>query len=167
MDLAQIIQKYGSLYEIRARDKISFFAEISQKLATNAGETTDIEIETVLRERESIESTALGPGVALPHGKCPGIQKPICCFAVSRDGVDFGAADGSLTHIFFVMLTPASNNGSHLATLAEVSMIMSDPGLRQSIMEAETKQDVIDTMQTGETNHPETEKFTMDTKGYE
>jgi len=157
MKLTDIIKKYGSLYEIKAKDKNGFFAEISKTLAYKSDSLDWKEVEKILRERERIDSTALAPGVALPHGKSAHLEKPICCFARSREGIDFGAADGRPTHIFFTMLTPLTNNGNYLPTLAEVSMILSNPDLRRSLLQADNKEDVLDTIKNSRAQKKEPE----------
>ena len=139
MKFAEILKKYGALCEIRARDKPTILREISQTLAHRTHSLEGPDVERILLEREKVESTALGFGVALPHGKSARIDEPICLFARSREGVDFGALDGEPTHFFFAMLTPAKDNGSHLSLLAEVSRVLTSQELRESLMSVPTE----------------------------
>jgi PTS system nitrogen regulatory IIA component len=54
----------------------------------------------VFCEREKISTTAIGEGVAIPHGKLPGIDRVVGVFARSPVGVDFASLDGEPTHLF-------------------------------------------------------------------
>lgn len=137
MEFAEILKKYGAVCEIRAKDKPSILRELSQTLAHRAKSLEEKDVEMILRERERVESTALGFGVALPHGKSTRIEEPICLFARSRQGVDFGALDGEPTHLFFAVLTPTRDTGSHLSLLAEVakvSRLLTNRDLRESLL---------------------------------
>ncbi|MDU5025755.1 MAG: PTS sugar transporter subunit IIA, partial [Cutibacterium avidum] len=54
----------------------------------------DVLIKAV-RAREDVGTTGLGDGIAIPHGKCDGVDRPALAFARSDEGVDWGAPDGS------------------------------------------------------------------------
>ena len=90
----------------------------------------------VIREREEMNSTAIGSGVALPHGRLPGLQSVMAGFARSKDGVDFGSTDGGLTHLFFVLLAPIDSAGMHLKALAGVSRLLKADSFRAALIDA-------------------------------
>ena len=73
----------------------------------DAGLIDDIEpVVRVVLERESLGSTGIGDGVAIPHGKLNNANEVMCVFARSQRGVDFDAIDGEPVHIFFLVLAP-------------------------------------------------------------
>src|SRR5262249_14339266 len=89
-----------------------------------------------LEERERLNSTALGDGVAIPHGKLPGIRRVFAAFARSRAGVDFQSLDGKPTHLFFLLVAPEDSAGAHLKALARISRLLKDPDFRNRLLAA-------------------------------
>jgi PTS system fructose-specific IIA component/PTS system nitrogen regulatory IIA component len=75
---------------------------------------------TVL-EREHLGSTGIGRGVAVPHAKHQGVDRPVGTVGISRDGVDFQSLDGDPVHIFFSLVSPPERAADHLAVLEYVS----------------------------------------------
>ena len=96
----------------------------------------------VLQDREALQSTGIGEGVAIPHGKLPGLHRLIASFARSRAGVDFASIDGQPTHLFFLLVVPEHSGGQHLKALARISRFFRDAAFRTRLNEAETLDDV-------------------------
>ena len=80
----------------------------------------------------------IGEGVAIPHGKLPGLGNLVAAFGVSRQGVDFEAIDGKPTHLFFALVAPENSAGVHLKALARISRLFKNPRFRAAILEAPT-----------------------------
>ena len=74
-----------------------------------------------LWEREQLGSTAIGNGVAIPHCKLNGLQRVLVAVGLSRNGVDFGAADGKSVRLFFLVASPSRSPAEHLQSLAAIS----------------------------------------------
>ena len=91
----------------------------------------------ILADRERLASTAIGDGVAIPHGKLPSLQRLVGCVARSPRGVDFDSMDGRPTHVFFVLLAPENSTGIHLKALARISRLFKDPEFRTRLMQAQ------------------------------
>lgn len=91
--------------------------------------------EQVLLERERLGSTAIGEGVAIPHGKLAGLDHVVGAFARSKEGVDFDAYDDKATHLFFVLLAPEGPHGvsDHLKVLAKISRMLRDAQFRERL----------------------------------
>lgn len=96
----------------------------------------------VLREREALQTTGIGEGVAIPHGKLPGLERLMASFARSRPGVDFASVDGQPTHLFFLLVVPEHSGGQHLTALARISRFFRDAAFRKRLLEAEQLDDV-------------------------
>ena len=84
----------------------------------------------------------LGEGVAIPHGKMPGLARLVASFARSRAGVDFESIDGQATHLFFLLVVPEHSGGQHLKALARISRFFRDAEFRQKLAEAEALEDI-------------------------
>src|SRR6185503_21035524 len=84
----------------------------------------------VLLERERISTTAIGEGVAIPHGKLAGVDRVLGAFARSPEGVDFASLDGGPTHLFFALIAPENAAADHLKALARISRLLKDEAFR-------------------------------------
>jgi PTS system nitrogen regulatory IIA component len=89
-----------------------------------------------LLERERLGSTALGTGVAVPHCRVRGLDKPLGCLVTLASPIDYDAPDGKPVDLLFVLLVPPSATQEHLDLLAEVARRFSDSlyceGLRKA-----------------------------------
>jgi PTS system nitrogen regulatory IIA component len=96
----------------------------------------------VLQDREALQSTGIGEGVAIPHGKLPGLHRLIASFARSREGVDFDSIDGLPTQLFFLLVVPEHSGGQHLKALARISRFFRDAAFRARLHEAQSLDDI-------------------------
>jgi PTS system nitrogen regulatory IIA component len=99
-----------------------------------------------LEDRERLNSTALGDGVAIPHGKLSGIKRVFAAFARSKQGVDFHSLDGEPTHLFFLLVAPEDSAGAHLKALARISRLLKDENFRARLMQAPDATALFDTI---------------------
>ncbi len=107
-------------------------------LATVADSLDRLEdIHRVVIERESVLSTGVGSGIALPHGKCPGLERLEIVAGRTREPVDFEAVDGDPVQLVVMMVGPPSTAGYHVKTLGHISRTLRDPGLRAKLSGAE------------------------------
>jgi PTS system nitrogen regulatory IIA component len=90
----------------------------------------------VLTDREQLGSTGVGSGVAIPHGKVPGLKKMLLCFGRSRSGISFDAVDNQPVHLFVMLLSPPSMAGEYLQTLARVSKLLKNANIRSKLLQA-------------------------------
>lgn len=86
-----------------------------------------------LMARESLGSTAIGQGVAIPHAKCDAVTKLVAAFGLSKRGIDFDSLDGEPVYIFFLLVAPQDSAGPHLKALARISRLLKDKYFRDSL----------------------------------
>ena len=79
-----------------------------------------------LSARESLGSTAVGQGVALPHARIKGLRQPLAAYMRLREPIDFDAPDGNPVEELFVLLVPEQATQAHLKLLAEVAQMFGD-----------------------------------------
>lgn len=118
--------------------KTAVLRELAEHLvAQQAGGGIDANrLVEVLWERERLGSTAIGDGIAIPHGKLPGLTGVIGAFGRHVAGVDFDSLDGSPTHLFFLLVAPEDSVGQHLKALARVSRLLKDRAFRDKLVAA-------------------------------
>lgn len=96
-----------------------------------------------VRAREELCSTAIVPGVALPHPRSPlpyDIERSFVVAGLTPSGVPFGAADGSLTRLFFLIC--CKDESTHLHVLARLAQILHDPGVIDDLMDSSSGDDL-------------------------
>jgi PTS system nitrogen regulatory IIA component len=116
--------------------KTAVLRELAEHLARQQGEIDSGRLVEVLWERERLGSTAIGDGIAIPHGKLPGLKGVIGMFGRHVAGVDFDSLDGSPTHLFFLLVAPEDSVGQHLKALARVSRLLKDRAFRDKLIGA-------------------------------
>src|SRR5437660_5694291 len=141
MKIAEFLRQDLILPDLQATDKAGVLRELCAPIARahglDAGKLTE-----VLLEREKLGSTGVGEGVAIPHGKLPGLPGLLAAFGRSKKGVDFAAIDGKPTYLFFVLFAPENSAGIHLKALARISRLFKSPPFRESIQSAGGPADV-------------------------
>lgn len=134
MKLNDILKNNAIIDNITHHDKkgvLTEFAELAHKLVPDLTQETILEI---LMNREHLGSTAVGNGVAIPHGKVPGLDKIMALFGRSQKGLDFQSHDEKPTHLFFVLLAPETAIGNHLQALARLSRLLKDVKTREALI---------------------------------
>jgi len=97
----------------------------------------------VLMGREALGSTAIGQGIAIPHGKCDCVKQLVGCLAVSKKGIDFDSLDGEPAYIFFLLIAPVDSAGPHLKALAKISRLLKDKYVRASLKSAKDEKTIL------------------------
>src|SRR5262245_7251935 len=118
--------------------KTAVLRELAEHLAAEhtGGGIDAARLVDVLWERERLGSTAIGDGIAIPHGKMPGLKGVIGAFGRHVQGVDFDSLDGSPTQLFFLLVAPEDSVGQHLKALARVSRLLKDRSFRDKLISA-------------------------------
>jgi PTS system nitrogen regulatory IIA component len=127
---------------LEGREKSAALEEMAGLLAFCHPRLTKEKVLDVLVAREKISTTAIGEGVAIPHGKLAGVDRVLGVFARSPEGVDFASLDGEPTHLFFALIAPENAAADHLKALARISRLLKDQGFRRRLMAANTQQEL-------------------------
>jgi PTS system nitrogen regulatory IIA component len=96
-----------------------------------------------LLARESLGSTAIGQGIAIPHAKSDVVKSLVAAFGLSKKGVDFDSLDGEPVYIFFLLAAPQDSAGPHLKALARISRLLKDKYFRDGLRNCQDAQSVI------------------------
>ncbi len=120
-------------------DKSKALSLLAGMLATGAS-VSRAEVERVLVEREGLQSTGIGEGVAIPHGALPQLDAQSAALLIVPEGVQFDAIDGAPVNILFAVIGPKRATGEHLKTLARVSRLLRNKGFRDQLVGASAAQ---------------------------
>jgi PTS system nitrogen regulatory IIA component len=121
---------------LQGTTKAGILAELAGTVADHHPEVDRAKLLTALEDREKLNSTALGDGVAIPHGKLSGIKRVFAAFGRCPTGVDFESLDGKPTHLFFLLVAPEESAGAHLKALARISRLLKSAEFRQQLLAA-------------------------------
>ena len=130
------LEKQCIILELASTDKDAVLLEFAESIHDKNPSISSKVIQKILTEREQLGSTGVGNGVAIPHGKVPGLGKLLLCFGRSTPGIAFEAADNQPVHIFVMILSPSSMAGEYLQILARVSRLLKDDTTRSALLQA-------------------------------
>jgi len=91
-------------------------------------------IETLLAERERLQSTGIGDGVAIPHTSLEAAAKRAAALVLCPRGVPFDAIDGANVNIILGVIGPRDATGEHLRVLARISRLLRDDATRRALV---------------------------------
>ena len=136
MKITDILTADSVVAALHGRSKGEVIEELAGVVAAGHPEIDRVRLVHALEDRERLNSTALGEGIAIPHGKLPGLKRVMAAFGRSPGGVDFSSLDGKPTHLFFLLVAPEDSAGAHLKALARISRLLKDDGFRSRLMGA-------------------------------
>ena len=143
MKIMDILVNGALIAELGVPTKREVLAEMAIALAKVEPQIEADRLLDVLLERETLQSTGIGEGVAIPHGKMPGLDRLVATFARSSEGVDFESIDGQPTHHFFLLVVPEHSGGQYLKALARISRFFRDASFRQQLTGAAGVEEII------------------------
>ena len=136
------LDKKAIKLDLQAAEKEDALKELVDLLA----ETQDIgdkkSILKALIERESLGSTGIGQGIAIPHGKTDKVGELVAVLGISQKGVNFEALDGEPVYIFFLLVAPKDTAGPHLKALAQISRLLRDSYFCELLKRCRTAEEV-------------------------
>jgi PTS system nitrogen regulatory IIA component len=132
MDRSELVQVPAIIPALKASSK----KQLLQLLAERASAMTSIperEIFDTILQRERLGSTGVGNGIAIPHGKLPGIKQITGVFARLEAPVDFEALDDQPVDLVFLLLAPEGAGADHLKALSRIARVLRDPEIVSKI----------------------------------
>ncbi|MFH1593142.1 MAG: PTS sugar transporter subunit IIA [Candidatus Omnitrophota bacterium] len=146
MKIADFISKKAVTVLLKSKDKKGVIVELTDLIIkSGAVKPKDKkELIEILTDRESLGSTGIGLGIAIPHGKSPKITNLIGAVGISKGGVNFDSLDGEPVYIFFMLLASQESAGPHLKALAHISRLLKDKYFRDLLKNAESDKELFD-----------------------
>jgi PTS system nitrogen regulatory IIA component len=132
MPLLDFLDPQAVLPALRVSGKKQALQEISAHAAKLVGLSENTIYEALL-QRERLGSTGIGEGIAIPHGKLPGLDRIFGLVARLEKPIDFEALDGQQVDVLFLLLAPEGAGADHLKALARVARVLREPGLIERV----------------------------------
>lgn len=136
MKITDILTPELVVPNLEGQSKIDVLRELASSLTAKHREIPVEDLTAALAERERLGSTAIGDGIAIPHGKIRGVKQILGAFGRHPRGVDFESLDGRPTHLFFLLVAPEDSASLHLKALARVSRLFKNGAFRDHLVSA-------------------------------
>jgi fructose-specific phosphotransferase system IIA component len=131
-------------------DSIRKIIEISAR----TGRITDInKVTDTIFERERLVSTGVGKGFAIPHGKTDAISDIVASFVITKNPIDFDSIDGEPVRFIFLLIGKETLLNTHIKLLSRISRLMNKEDFRDRLLEAKSKEDVLNIFREEEKNY--------------
>lgn len=125
MEMHDLIAPEQVIAGLKAGNKKQALQELA-RIAGGVIDANDKAVFEILLERERLGSTGVGNGVAIPHGKLPGLKRLYCFFAKLAAPIDFEAVDDQPVDLVCLLLAPENAGADHLKALARISRLLRD-----------------------------------------
>ncbi len=125
MEFTEFMTPECVVANLRAASKKQALQELAKKAAEISG-VDERQILEVVMERERLGTTGVGNGIAIPHGKLPGLKRLSGVFARLEKPIDFESIDEQPVDLIFLLLAPEGAGADHLKALARVSRLLRD-----------------------------------------
>ena len=165
MHLSELLNEDAVSLSLRARDKESAIKELVQLLESAHRVDTKGEILSKVLQRESMMSTGIGNGVAIPHGKTRLLDQLVASCGVANAGIDFDSMDGEPATLFILLVSPESLRGPHVKALANVSRLLKEESVRDALRHSETPAQVLATLRDSEAHYLRVEPYSPQPPG--
>jgi nitrogen PTS system EIIA component len=125
MTITDLVAPEAIVPALKVSSKKQALQELSARASALTAQNERVIFE-VLLQREKLGTTAVGYGVAIPHGKLPKLTKMFGLFARLDRPIDFEALDGQPVDLVFLLLAPEGAGADHLKALARVARLLRD-----------------------------------------
>jgi len=132
LPLQKLLKPHHVLLGFETTSKKRLFEEIGFLFERTVG-MSRADITSSLFARERLGSTALGYGVAIPHGRIKGLKDAQLAAVQLKEAIGFDAADGAPVQLIFALLVPENATQKHLDLLAEVAELLGDESKRNAL----------------------------------
>jgi PTS system nitrogen regulatory IIA component len=139
MDIKDFLSPAGCVAGVEASDKSRLLKDLSARAAAALKFDAKVIAREILK-RESLGSTGIGGGVAIPHAKIPGLKSPFGVLVRLDRPIDFDAIDSEPVDVIFLLLQPEGLDSAQINSLAMVARILRDPNTVRDLRSAADSQ---------------------------
>ncbi|RQD72606.1 MAG: PTS fructose transporter subunit IIA [Halanaerobium sp. MSAO_Bac5] len=147
MEVNEFINQDLIKMELQSKDKDSVIEEMIDIMVENGIVSDKEEVVQKAMEREAKGTTGVGRGVAIPHVKSNAVNKAAVAFGRSSEGIDYASMDEKPSYLFFLITVPEESHNEHLKILAQLSRNLVHDDFRDSLLEAESAEEVMEILE--------------------
>lgn len=136
--------------DLTSEEKTGVLKEMAELISQGEGISNRDEFLNTILQREGLESTGIGRGVAIPHARTDTVKKTVVALGRSAKGVDFASLDGKPAHLIFLIVSPEEEKSLYIKTLAKISRLVRKDDFRKDLFQARTAGEVVALMEKSE-----------------
>lgn len=144
MRLSELMNEKLILLSLKGKKKAEILEEMVECLSKVDILEDKKDFFSSISQREELESTAVGGGVAIPHGRSSSVKKLSIVFARDEDGVDFESLDSKPVHYIFMIAAPQDVRKEYLQAIAKVARLLKSELMKKRLMEVNTDKELMD-----------------------
>lgn len=153
MNIISLLDSSTVLPDLKAKNKEEVLNKLISLFSSKVSEQELSIIREAVFERESIMSTGVGNGLAIPHGKARGISGNYAAFGLLKSPVDYEAIDGEPVSMVFLLVGPQSSNSFHIKMLSRISRLMNNSEFRDQLNKCSSAEEIIEVFKEEEQAH--------------
>ncbi len=142
MKIVDFLKEERIIPKLQGTDKLSVLRELSNVLVASCQVSSAEDLLRILLDREKLESTGIGEGIAIPHGRLKKLKDFVISFGRSVQGVDFDSIDKKPTHLFFLVMAPENSAVNNLKLLGRIVTLLKDASFKKRLMEADSQHEL-------------------------
>ena len=145
MSLANLLSAEQIVPEMNATERWPAIVELID-LLVNLGKVKPADRDSILaslKQREETMSTGIGFGIAIPHCSSDRLDEVVAAFGRSSGGIEFDALDNAPVRFVVLFIVPKNQFQTHLRTLASIAKFLNDRGVRESLAEANSADEIL------------------------
>ena len=150
MNLLDILHPACVKAPLAASDKRGVINELVDLLASVGKVADAATLKDAVWTREQTRTTGIGHGLAIPHGKCPGVPEIAMAIRKPAEPIDFAAIDGKPVKLIILLASPPDRTSDHIQALARVSRLMTMEDFRERIYAAQTEEEIYELLKDQE-----------------
>lgn len=143
MLLTELLAPSRVVLPLRGGTKPAVMRELLAAALPDAAPADVDAVMDALLARESVLSTGIGDGVAIPHAKTSRVERLVMAAGVAARPVDYDALDGQPADLFFLLLGPESAATEHVKALGRLARVLRKPGLCAALRAAASPDDFV------------------------
>jgi len=150
MNLTNILIPECVKVPLESKDKESAITELVDVLNDNKLLLDRDQVLNAVLIRERTRSTAIGSGIAIPHGKCQAVKELVMAVGIADEPIEFQSVDGNPVKIILLLASPANQTGPHIQALAKISRLMLDDSFKGKLENTTSGEQAYDLIKTRE-----------------
>jgi len=135
---------------LKAADKNDAIMKLCEMIAARRKVCDPKKLFENIMNRESLKSTAVGHGVAIPHSRCDFGESITVAAAICEKPIDFGAADGVHVRLIIIIIAPKDETAAYLQILSQIASLLHSEKVREELVCSKTQKDFIETVKRNE-----------------
>jgi fructose-specific phosphotransferase system IIA component len=150
MNLLDILTPECVRAPLAAADKKGVIDELVDCLASNGRVANAKALKEAVWTREQTRTTGIGHGLAIPHGKCPGMAALAMAIGKPAKPMDFEAIDGQPVKLVVLLASPPDRTSDHIQALARISRLMTMDEFRERIYATQSPAEIYELLRSHE-----------------